>query len=333
MEAAAQGGPVRRNNGARVSRICFTINNWKQEEWDWLTTIFANQVKWIVIGKETGEKGTSHLQGACILGTQWSFSKLKTLIGFKRAHVESMRGRPEDSLVYCSKEDLHPFVKGTLPTPGKRTDVEAAVRRVQAGESLRAMSKDEEGGVAITKWYKGLTVLRSLNRPNRNGAPFVFWFFGATGTGKTRTAFKVARYLAKLDKCPKDDIWISSGGLKWFDGYDGQCAAILDDFRAKHVSSFPFFLRLLDRYPIQCEFKGGHVSWTPKYIFITCPYDPERCFDKRQQHVPEDIAQLKRRITSVMEFRNELTKEGRALVRERVYEFIQLRDDISMAEK
>lgn len=298
-----QGGPIRRSRaGDRITRFVFTLNNWTQPEYLYLTTTFADQVKWLVIGKEVGETGTSHLQGACILGTRWAFSKLKTLTGLRRAHIESMRGKPEDSLVYCSKEDSNPFVKGTLPSPGKRNDVHAAASRILAGESVRDLAKDEDGAVAVVKFHKGLTVLRSLTRPARDFVPFVFWIHGETGTGKTRCAFKSGRSLARNLGCTYDDIWISSGGLRWFDGYDGQCVAIFDDFRAKHVTSFAFFLRLLDRYPVQCEFKGGFVSWNPRYIFITCPYDPRRCFAKRNEHVPEDIAQLDRRITRVFEF-------------------------------
>lgn len=249
--------------------------------------------------------------GACILGTQWSFSKLKTLTGFRRAHLETMRGTPEDSLSYCTKEDSNAFVFGTLPTPGKRTDIHMAAERILAGASVRDLAQETDSAVAVVKFHKGLTVLRSLAQPSRTEPPKVFWIFGPTGTGKTRCAFKSARALARLDGKSESDIWISSGGLRWFDGYDGQLVAIFDDFRSKHVTSFAFLLRLLDRYPVDVEFKGGFVKWVPKYIFITCPYDPDECFSTRKQHVPEDIAQLHRRINKVIELANELGKDGR----------------------
>jgi len=298
----AQGGPVRgRRNGLRLSRFVFTLNNYTEKEYQSLVD-FAPSVKWIIFGKETGEKGTPHLQGACILGSQWTLSKLKTLIGFKRAHIESMRGTPEESRYYCSKEDSKPFEMGELPAPGKRTDIAQAVTRIQAGESLKDLAGDEAGGIAIAKFHKGLTILRSYVRPPRAGAPGVYWFHGPTGTGKTRLAYKCARALCELRGVPKTDIWISSGGLRWFDGYDGHTVAIFDDFRAKHVTSFAFLLRLLDRYPVACEFKGGFVNWTPSFIFITCPEEPQVLFSTRKEHVPEDIQQLMRRITECNDF-------------------------------
>lgn len=301
----------------RVRRFVFTLNNWTQAEYDYLTNEFAPTVKWMIIGRETGENGTPHLQGACILGTQTSFSRLKTLIGFRRAHIESMYGRPEDSRVYCSKQDSEPFESGTLPSPGKRTDLHEATAKILAGSNLRDLAlSDELGAVAVVKYNKGLTVLRSLTLPDRTEAPAIFWIFGETGTGKTRCAFKAARRLASDDA----DIWISNGGLRWFDGYDGQSVVILDDFRSKHVPNFSFFLRLLDRYPFSVEFKGGFVKWIPRYIFITTPKDPDETFSTRKQHQPEDIRQLHRRITKVISFASPvgLQKEGRRVFVETV---------------
>lgn len=304
-------GAQRDRAGDRVTRFVFTLNNWTQEEYDALVK-FAAGVKWMIIGKETGENGTPHLQGACILGTRMAFSRLKMLTGFKRAHIETMRGRPEDSLIYCRKQDLCAFVSGTLPTPGKRNDLHEVVGRVRGGDTLKQLAADDEGGIAVVKFHKGLTILRSLTRPNRTKPPRIFWLWGATGLGKTRLAFKCGRALSRTSVGTSDDIWVSSGGLRWFDGYDGQTVAILDDFRNKHVTSFAFFLRLLDRFPMLVEFKGGSVQWTPQYIFITCPYSPTRCFEKRGEHVPEDMDQLRRRLTSIVEVEEALdTKELR----------------------
>lgn len=60
------GGPVRRTRdrtGQRVSRVVFTLNNWTDEEYSYLTKEFAPKCRWMVIGKEIGENGTKHLQG------------------------------------------------------------------------------------------------------------------------------------------------------------------------------------------------------------------------------------------------------------------------------
>lgn len=65
-----QGGPIRRvrdRSGQRLTRAVFTLNNYTEEEYSYLTKEFApNHCRWMVIGKEIGDTGTSHLQGACV---------------------------------------------------------------------------------------------------------------------------------------------------------------------------------------------------------------------------------------------------------------------------
>lgn len=293
---------ARSQAGQRVTRFVFTLNNWTEEEYSLLTEDFALQTKWLVVAKETAPgTGTPHLQGACVLGSQMTWSRLKAVPCFARAHLEVMRGKPEDSAAYCSKEDEAPFVHGNMPTPGKRNDLRLATDRIlKEGTTVRDLAKDPEAATVVVKFFKGLTVLRSLSLPDREGPPIVIWLHGATGTGKTRCAYESGAAMARALGRDRDDIWISSGGLRWFDGYDGQTVAIFDDFRAKHVTSFAFLLRLLDRYPVNVEFKGGSARWIPRVIFITCPSSPDDCFATRKEHVPEDIRQLERRISRVV---------------------------------
>lgn len=297
------------NQVPRYRRFVFTLNNYTEQEYIDLTTRLAPTVKWIVIGKERApETGTPHLQGACVLGFQKTLTALKNSPGLSRAHIQQMYGQPQHSLAYCTKEDTEAFQMGVIPEPGKRTDLSVAVERIGEGMTLQQLAdSDETGQICIVKYFKGLTVLRSLTRPERSGAPRTFWLYGSTGVGKTRCSVELCKLLVA-----NEDPWMSSGSLRWFDGYDGQKAVIFDDFRAKHVNSFSFLLRILDRYPVRVEFKGGFVNWTPEYIFITCNKDPDECFSTRKQHVPEDIAQLRRRLTDIIEIESELTDASRS---------------------
>lgn len=189
-----EAGPIRRTQSrTRIRRFVFTLNNWTKEEYDSLTGDLALKTQWGIIGKETApDTGTKHLQGACIIGSQWSFSKLKTLIGLKRAHIESMRGTPADSRVYCTKQDSDAFEWGTLPEPGKRNDLREAITRILDGESVRQVAADVDGACVVAKYHKGLTVVRSLNIAQRTEPPKVFWFWGPTGVGKTRYEYAKA---------------------------------------------------------------------------------------------------------------------------------------------
>jgi len=296
------GGPIRTPRsqaGQRIRRFVFTLNNYTDEEVEQIKTLSCT---WLIFGKEVAPStGTPHLQGACVIGRQVAFSQVKTWPGFARSNLQVMCGTPQQCRVYCSKEDPDFYETGVIPLDnGKQTTLTAVVARVRAGESLADLARDEEGGVCVVKFSKGLTVLRSCLVPPRTQPPTVIWLHGPTGAGKTREAVNFAeKHFGQFN------FWISSGGLRWFDGYDGHKVAIFDDFRPKHVSHFSFLLRLLDRYPVQVEIKGAFIQWVPHYIFITAPGDARETWS---YSTPENLAQLERRITHSFEIPREIPK-------------------------
>lgn len=279
----------------RFTKIVFTLNNYTLDEVEWFQSKdFTDHCKWAVIGKEVGKEcGTPHLQGACVFKKQEYQSVMKSWPGFKRANFRRMDGTPQQSLAYCTKEDSKAFVFGECPVSkqGKRTDLHDVVDRVRSGESVREIASDSNGAVAVVKFYKGLTQLRSITRPQRSVVPRIAWIYGTTGTGKSEGAWECAQEI-----CSRDNIWISALGLRWFDGYDGQRVAILDDFRPSDCK-FSYLLRLLDKYPLRVEFKGGFVNWEPEWIFITTTNSIANTYKIREQFRGEDLNQLRRRIT------------------------------------
>lgn len=281
----------------RYRAFTFTLNNYTPEEYTWLTITFPEVYtpRYMIIGKETGENGTPHLQGAVCLGAARDFTTVKAWPGFRRAHLEQMRGTALHNKIYCSKQDPHPFEFGDIPKPGKRTELNDAVEAINNGQSLRQLALGDHG-VAVVKFNKGLTVLRSLRSAPRDPSkpPKIYWLYGETGTGKTRCAWE----LGTLHAGTTDDVWMSNGTLQWFDGYDGQRVAILDDFRAVDCK-FNWLLRLTDRYPLQVPFKGGFVNWAPEIIFITGPHDVNGTFVTRLANKPESLGQLVRRLTGI----------------------------------
>lgn len=279
------GGGVSKTRPARMRRFVFTINNYNESEHGAVKLL---DCKWMVCAKEKGANNTPHLQGAVVLSNPMTLAAIKKRAGFLRAHIEEMKGTPEQSLAYCSKEDKEPFVKGTMPRPGKRSDLEDVAALVQGGSNLSEVADTHP--TAIIKYGRGLMQLRSYYQKQRDPRypPTVIWVHGLSGTGKTYTCFEAAQRIYGLD-----GVWMSAGSLKWFDGYDGQPAVILDDLRTKHAE-FSFLLRLLDRYPLRVEPKHGFTNWIPNLIFVTCPYTPTDLWSLR---TPEQLYQLERRIT------------------------------------
>jgi hypothetical protein len=120
----------------------------------------------------------------------------------------------------------------------------------------------------------------------RSWRPDVYWFYGPTGVGKTREAYRLA-----------PDAYFTTATLQWWDGYDGHEDVIVDDFRSSFCK-LEYLLRLLDRYPFQVAIKGGHRQFLAKRIFITSAFSPSQLFSDGG----DNVNQLLRRIKEVRHF-------------------------------
>jgi len=116
---------------------------------------------------------------------------------------------------------------------------------------------------------------------------FVFW--GRTGTGKSRRAWAESG----LDAYPKDPR------SKFWDGYRGQDAVVVDEFRGGIDISH--MLRWLDRYPVIVEVKGSSVVLKATKVWITSNISPDDWYPDLDA---ETKAALRRRFTQVVHFDN-----------------------------
>ena len=81
----------------------FTINNWTEEDERAVLTLSEQEnVKYLICGKEVGESGTPHLQGAVYFNNACRFSTMKKKL--ERAHLESARGDAFSNEDYCGKD-------------------------------------------------------------------------------------------------------------------------------------------------------------------------------------------------------------------------------------
>jgi len=105
-----------KKNYLRSNRICFTLNNYTEEECLQLETLLNSLLKnieYCIIGKEVGANGTPHLQGfihfhhSFLKARDGTLSKWRSLIpALSRAHMESAFGTDEQSRDYCAKENV-----------------------------------------------------------------------------------------------------------------------------------------------------------------------------------------------------------------------------------
>lgn len=256
------------SNG-RAKRWCFTINNFRPSEVLTLRELGRSSeiCSFLVFGRESGAQGTRHLQGYIIFINRKRLGQVRALVS-ARGHFEVARGTPIEAATYCRKDgDFEEFGELPIEERGRRTDLDSIKHFIDEGASDEQIADNY-----FSKWVihrRAFSEYRHLKAAKRTSPPEVIVYFGATGTGKTRSAFDES-----FESC-----WMAvDNQLNWFDGYKGEKAAIFDDFVGCKNSKFGFLLRLLDRYPMNVPIKGGFTNWIPETIYFTSNLHPNEWF-------------------------------------------------------
>lgn len=103
------------------TRWCFTLNNPTDQDRQHVGSLGVNPLrKYMVVGRESGESGTPHLQGFVIFTKPVTRYRVSRLL--PRAHLEVARGTSPQAADYCKKDgDYDEY--GELPTGNKSNKV------------------------------------------------------------------------------------------------------------------------------------------------------------------------------------------------------------------
>lgn len=260
---------------SKFRRFCLTWNNYTDES---LHTITNTGHSYLIVGKEKGDSGTPHYQMYVEYATQKTFSSVIKAF-HKKCHIEVAKADATKNREYCSKQEVL-FEEGTPKQQGRRNDLKDLKKSIEGGKNIRQMLEDE-----TISSYQGLRcseLLMKYIEPIRTTTPKLIWRYGATGTGKTEWVHKNYPNVYKP---------IS---FKWFDGYDGQKAVLIDDFRADWCG-FADLLKFTDKYPFKVETKGGSRQFLAETIIFTCPFHLSEIYDTN-----EDVSQLIRRFDEII---------------------------------
>lgn len=261
---------------------CFTLNNPLEngglDICDWL----EENTTYAIIGCEVGDQGTFHWQGYFELARA---IRMTTLLKLKfKWHLEARRGSQKQANDYCMK-DANFVTFGVMKEQGARADLDE-VRQEALDGGMRAVTR-HRNCQQIRVAEKFLT----YNDTHREWETNVIYIHGPSGIGKSRLAREI------VDKHGyKDDCYVKNTATRFWDGYDGHKAVIIDDFRD---SWWPmdYTLGLLDRYAFQVEVKGGSRAFKPFLIVITCTRPPHWHY----RNSGECLIQFSRRISEVID--------------------------------
>lgn len=299
----------------RIRRFCFTWNNYPQNAEEQLKQFYEDsQSNYMIVGKERGANGTPHLQGYIDLKGQMNFRTIKRL--FPQMHIERAKGTALQNKTYCSKE-LDFFEMGTCPKPAGAASKESWTEILQAAESgnwdfLRTHHP--------RVWVMMSEKLISKRIPKSfmlDGDTNNEWWYGPTGTGKSRLAW---------DKYGK--ICFQKMLNKWWDGYDAQPVVIIEEWSPKNEVTASALKIWADRYPFTAQIKGGVLQKIrPLKIIVISNYRLTDCFPDTRDSEP-----LQRRFRQ-LEFPSQRNEAEQAA--HEILEFIaapHINDDIDSDE-
>lgn len=248
-----------------------------------------SEIKYLIYQKEKcPTSNREHYQGYCELLSKVGIKKFKSILNSESAHVESRKGTRDQARAYCQKEDTRidgPFEYGVWEhSQGHRSDLDTLVTCVKEGlTDLQLLDKIPS---TFARYYKTVDKIRSVldkekSRDFRKLKVYVYW--GAPGTGKTRTVYT------------KGPVYNYNWRAKWWDGYEGEDILLIDDFNGNY--DFELLLNILDGYQLRLEIKGSHTYARYTQVYLTSNFPPDKWYPFQ-----ENIAALYRRITEIIKF-------------------------------
>lgn len=247
-----------------VRNYCFTMNNWTPESY---AALVAKTYKYLILGKEIAPStGTEHLQGfVCFPNARLLTAVIKDFPG---CHVTACTGTVQQNIDYCMKEGNYAEF-GTRPITQADKGLLGATAEKARWEQARQQAKegnmDEIDSELYIKYINSFKKIRA-DQEMLTDLPDTelqhLWYYGPTGTGKSRTA-REANPNLYLKMCNK-----------WWDGYDGQSCVLLEDFDIKHSVLLHHLKIWGDRYKFPGEKKGTCHHIRPKLVIVTSNYHP-----------------------------------------------------------
>lgn len=256
-----------------VTQWVFTYQLEEEEDAEgWLKRQFETGAYSYLVGQmeQAPTTGQLHIQGYAQL------TKAKRLTGMKkldaRAHWEHCRC-PAEARAYAMKTDTRlqgPWEFGEPRNAGRKATLKEVCEQVLEGKSDYDISRAAPEQFA--RHHKGIGALRIAARvptERRTWKPELWVIWGNSGAGKS--------WFAQLNWGDVSTVYWKPQGTKWWDGYYGQETVVLDDFKGSWMP-LQDLQRLVDRYPLLVETKGGYTPMLARRIVITSNPHPSRWY-------------------------------------------------------
>lgn len=239
-----------------------TVPNWTEDDRDRLIRLIqADEMLYLILGKETAATGMKHLQGCFMWSGKASLAEIRAKCG--KGHITRCKKALTVNIIYCKKDgDFQEWGDPPAKKPdGRKEHLLKLKELIDEGTSMVDLRADHLA--LYSQYYRGVTDYhRDVACAKHKSAlrdVTVEYVWGPTGTGKSHYAYHHAI----------GDTYrlVKSQQMAWFDGYNGEGTLVLDDYTSWWNISY--LLNLLDKYPLQLPIKGGHVWAEFTCVIIT----------------------------------------------------------------
>ncbi len=262
-------------------------------------TIFGNKIEYIVVCKENHhETDGEHYHAYIKFNTRTRVCANNLVYRGVRPNIEKVSRTAYAAVNYVKKD-------GNFKEEGTCTDI----KKLTLPEKYKLI-KEKKYNQIFDMSVLTIAEISKVNQIQKhlivNDWPLdgsknrkVYWFYGKTGTGKTREA---TRMMIEL----YGENWISlTGDLRtFFDPYNGEKGVIFDDIRKGSIV-WNTLLTITDRYRTSVNVKGSRIPWLAETIIFTSPQHFTEVFttEKHGERAQWDgLEQFERRITEIKEF-------------------------------
>lgn len=283
-------GTSEQKSKSRSRAYCFTSFNLNEP-------LFMDCMKYLCYSPEicpTTQK--PHWQGYFYLYDQKTMSAACKIFKEYKISVKVARGDPDENRTYCGgdryiKDDKikekNPNFKefGTMPSQGKRTDLDAIKDEIIAGKKVDDICIERP--MVYHQYGRTLEKIEEItNRTKfRKWMTTCDWYWGETGTGKSHHAFQ--------SYSPETHFKYNLNDSGFWNGYTGQEVVIINEFRGQ--IPYSELLDLIDKWPKDVKIKGKScVPFLAKHIIITSSLHPEDVYHNLAER--DSLNQLKRRV-------------------------------------
>ena len=263
-------------------------------------TIFGDKIEYIVVCKENHhETDGEHYHAYIKFNTRARVNANNLVYRGVRPNMEKVLKTPDKVVKYVKKD-------GNYKEEGTYTDIP----RLTLQEKYKII-KDKTYNEVFEMATLNLSELCRVKQIKKdlieNDWPIdgskerkVYWFYGKTGTGKTREATKMMIDLY-------GENWVSlTGNLRtFFDPYSGEKGVIFDDIRKGSIE-WNTLLTITDRYRTSVNIKGHRIPWLAETIIFTSPQHFKEVFTTERDGERAEwdgLEQFTRRVHEVKEFK------------------------------